>query len=149
MEKIKSDDGEVLALVVRGDYDREGITFFTPDDYSQQIAYMHHPKGHIIMPHVHNELRREVLYTKETIFMKKGHMRCDLYSEMNVYQESIRLDAGDVLLLVSGGHGFVCETETEFFEIKQGPYAGDGDKTRFDPYCGEVIIRKRREDKDE
>ena len=39
-----------------------------------------------------------------------------------------------MLLLASGGHGFECLEETEMFEIKQGPYAGDADKTRFAPH---------------
>lgn len=143
LEEIRAQDGKILAIIVRADFEKEGITFFTPDDFSQQLAYMHHPEGHVILPHVHNEVRREVFYTKETIFVRNGHMRCDLYSDMNEYQESIELFSGDVILLVSGGHGFVCESETEFFEIKQGPYTGECDKTRFEPYEGEIIIKNR------
>ena len=132
--EIKSDDGLLLALIVRHNYDKPGISFFTPDDYSQQLAYMHHPAGHVILPHVHNEVKREVLYTKEVLVIKKGKLRCDFYSNEKEYLESVIIETGDVILLVSGGHGFECLEETEMFEIKQGPYAGENDKTRFEPH---------------
>ena len=132
--EIKSDDDLLLALIVRHNYDKPGISFFTPDDYSQQLAYMHHPAGHVILPHVHNEVKREVLYTKEVLVIKKGKLRCDFYSNEKEYLESVIIETGDVILLVSGGHGFECLEETEMFEIKQGPYAGENDKTRFEPH---------------
>ena len=43
------------------------------------------------------------------------------------------LEEGDVILLAGGGHGFEILEETVMIEIKQGPYAGDADKTRFEP----------------
>ena len=132
MWNIYDNDNNVLAIVIRNDFSREGITFCTPNDYSQQMAYMHHPAGHVIQAHVHNEVRREVLYTKEVLVIKKGHLRCDFYTDSCEYVKSIELFSGDVILLASGGHGFVCLEETEMYEIKQGPYAGEQDKTRFD-----------------
>ena len=72
------------------------------------------------------------LYTKEVLVIRKGRLRCDFYSDDQVYIKSIELVTGDVILLASGGHGFVCLEETEMYEIKQGPYAGEMDKTRFE-----------------
>jgi hypothetical protein len=40
---------------------------------------------------------------------------------------------GDVILLAHGGHGFFMIEESEIIEVKQGPYAGEEDKVRFDP----------------
>jgi hypothetical protein len=60
-------NAQILAIIVRHNYQGKGITFFTPDDFSQQLAYMNHPQGKIIQPHVHNIVKREVLYTKEVI----------------------------------------------------------------------------------
>ena len=134
IDTIKDSNDVILAIIVRQDYDRPGISFFTPDDFSQQLAYMHHPAGHVILPHVHNEVRREVLYTKEVLVIKRGKMRCDFYSDNRKYIKSETVETGDVILLANGGHGFECLEETEMFEIKQGPYAGDGDKTRFEPH---------------
>jgi hypothetical protein len=44
---------EPIALIIRADYDEPGIQFFTPGSFSQQVAYMKHPKGHKITAHVH------------------------------------------------------------------------------------------------
>lgn len=133
IETIFDNNNEVLAIVVYSDYNKEGVTFVTPNEYSQQLAYMHHPKGHIIQPHIHNEVKREILYTKEVLVIKKGKLRCDFYSDKREYIKSVTIGEGDVILLVSGGHGFKCIEEVEMFEIKQGPYAGENDKTRFEP----------------
>ncbi len=125
------DGGNLLAIIVRHDYRADGVQFLTPDDYSQQLAYMHHPKGKIIEAHVHNSVPREVTYTREVIFVRKGRIRVDFYSEDKAYIESRELGPGDVLLLAAGGHGFKVLEACEMIEVKQGPYSGEGDKTRF------------------
>ena len=128
---IKDKAGETLAIVIPADFKKDGIEFFTPDDYSQQLAYMKHPKGKIIDPHVHNLVKREVHYTQEVLVIKTGKLRVDFYSNEHEYLESYLLTAGDIILLASGGHGFEVLEDLEMYEIKQGPYAGDNDKTRF------------------
>ena len=123
--------GEMLAIIVRNEFSKPGISFFTPDDLSQQLAYMQHPAGKIIDPHVHNPVPRSVYYTQETLFIKKGRVRVDFFNDDYEYLESKELGAGDVILLSKGGHGFEVLEELEMIEVKQGPYAGDKDKTRF------------------
>jgi len=132
IERIINDTKE-LALIIRNSFKREGIEFFTPDSYSQQIGYMNRPVGYIIPPHVHNPVVREVQYTKEVLLIKSGKLRVDFYSELQEYLESTILEAGDVILLAYGGHGFEMLEPTEIIEVKQGPYAGEQDKTRFEP----------------
>ncbi len=122
-----------FALVIRRTYRSDGIEFFTPNSYSQQIGYMNRPAGYVIWPHVHNPLPREVHYTNEVLFVRSGRVRVDFYSEEQEYLQSTVLEAGDVILLIRGGHGFEMLEPTEMIEVKQGPYAGDGDKTRFAP----------------
>ncbi|ARV61254.1 hypothetical protein BZZ01_23920 [Nostocales cyanobacterium HT-58-2] len=122
---------KLLALIVSQKFDKPGIHFFTPNELSQQLAYMHHPVGKVIQPHVHNFVLREVQYTQEVLFIKKGKLRVDFYNEQQEYLESHILEAGDVILLVTGGHGFEVLEEVEMIEVKQGPYIGEQDKTRF------------------
>lgn len=121
-----------MAIVIRAHFHKEGIEFFTPGTYSQQIGYMNRPTGYRIPPHVHNPVAREVHYTNEVLFIRSGRLRVDFYSEGREYLESTILMAGDVILLARGGHGFEMLEPTEIIEVKQGPYAGDGDKTRFE-----------------
>ncbi|HYR29470.1 MAG TPA: hypothetical protein VEU30_13450 [Thermoanaerobaculia bacterium] len=125
-------DGQLLALIVPGDFHEPGIHFFTPGDLSQQLAYMHHPAGKVIDAHVHNPVARQVQYTQEVLFIRSGRMRVDFYTPAREYIGSRILKGGDAILLATGGHGFEVLEEVEMFEVKQGPYAGDGDKTRFD-----------------
>lgn len=120
-----------LALILRADYRAEGIQFFTPNEFSQQLAYMNRPAGYVIPPHVHNPVKREVLFTKEVLFIRTGKVRIDFYDDTQCYVESRILHAGDVVLLAFGGHGFEMLESSEIIEVKQGPYAGEEDKTRF------------------
>lgn len=122
-----------LALILRSNFKKEGIEFLTPNNYSQQLGYMGRPRGYVIAPHVHNPVAREVMYTKEVLFVKSGKVRVDFYDEGQNYLESRLLGPGDVILLAFGGHGFEMLEDSEIIEVKQGPYAGDGDKTRFEP----------------
>jgi len=130
MEQL-THNNKLLAVIIRHDYSKSGIHFFTPNDFSQQLAYMSHPAGRVIPPHVHNSVQREVFYTQEVLFLKRGKLRVDFYDEERSYLESRILEAGDVILLASGGHGFEALEEIEMIEVKQGPYAGEADKTRF------------------
>jgi mannose-6-phosphate isomerase-like protein (cupin superfamily) len=93
---------------------------------------MHHPAGKIIDAHVHNPVPRTVAYTQEALFIKRGRLRVDFFDEKQNYLLSRELKGGDVILLVKGGHGFEVLEDLEMIEVKQGPYAGDQDKTRFD-----------------
>lgn len=130
VEHIQHND-TLLAIIIRSQYKKEGIHFFTPDSFSQQLAYMNHPKGKVIQRHKHNAVKREVHYTQEVLILKKGKLKVDFYDEELAYLESRVLEAGDVILLSEGGHGFEVLEEIEMYEVKQGPYAGDSDKTRF------------------
>ena len=122
-----------LAIIVRSSYVREGITFLTPNDYSQQLGYMNRRAGYRIPAHIHNSVPRAVTFTREVLFIKSGKLRVDFYADNRQYIESCILNAGDVVLLASGGHGFEMLEDTEMIEVKQGPYAGDQDKTLLEP----------------
>lgn len=130
IEHITSHDS-LLALILRHDFRDPGVHFLTPHDLSQQLAYMRHPAGKIIEPHVHNPVSREVHYSQEVLLIRRGRVRVDFYDEAHRYLESRILEAGDTILLITGGHGFEVLEEVEMIEVKQGPYVGDGDKTRF------------------
>ncbi|MBK8996153.1 MAG: hypothetical protein KJ015_03360 [Myxococcales bacterium] len=132
-------DGKTLAILLRASYRQDGIRFFTPDEFSQQLAYMNRPSGYVIPPHVHNPVRREVQFTKEVLFIRSGRVRVDFYSENQEYLESTVLERGDVILLVVGGHGFEMLEASEIVEVKQGPYAGEADKTRFSGISAEQV----------
>src|SRR5262245_1803290 len=121
--------GELFAIIIRNEYSKPGVSFFTPGALSQQLAYMRHPKGKIIDAHIHNTVPRSVAYTQETLFIKRGRLRVDFFDEGRNYLLSKELKTGDAILLIKGGHGFEVLEELEMIEVKQGPYAGEEDKT--------------------
>jgi hypothetical protein len=125
-------NGRTLAVIVSNRFHEPGVKFFTDDRASLQLGSMSHPAGKIIAPHLHNPIPREVRHTQEVIFIRKGKLRVDFYGDDRAYLESRTLEPGDVILLIEGGHGFEVVEDVELFEVKQGPYAGDMDKTRFE-----------------
>ena len=131
---------QILAIIISNKVAVPGVHFLTPNDFSQQLAYMHHPVGRVIAPHLHNPVPRQVHYTQEVLFIKRGKVRVDFYDDRQVYYESRVLQAGEVILLAAGGHGLEVLEELEMIEVKQGPYAGDMDKTRFEPVAAEKIV---------
>ena len=125
-------DNRVLALIIPANFHAEGITFFTPDSFSQQLGYMNRPEGYVIPPHEHNPVPRTVEWTQEVLFIKSGKIRMDIYApDTREYLGSHILTAGDIALLADGGHGFHFLECAEIIEVKQGPYAGEADKIRF------------------
>jgi mannose-6-phosphate isomerase-like protein (cupin superfamily) len=144
VEYLKNGD-TLLAIIIPAKFHEPGIRFFTPNDFSQQLAYMRHPEGKLIIPHVHNPVPREVRYTLEALFIKSGKLRVDFYDATEQYLESRILFAGDVIFLASGGHGFEMLEETEMIEVKQGPYTGEEDKRRFEGISSSAVRFERQE----
>lgn len=126
-------NGELFALIIGKDFSPPGIRFLTAPELPQQLGYMSHPAGHVIAPHSHNAVRRVVLYTQEVLVIRRGCLRVDFYLSDRTYWKSCALRAGDVIVLIAGGHGFEVLEDVEMLEIKQGPYVGEADKTRFSP----------------
>jgi hypothetical protein len=130
MEKIVIND-QLCAIILRANYSPSGINFVTENHLSQQLAIMTYPTGKNIDPHTHNPVNRNVTYTQECLFIRKGKLRVDFYTSDHQYCSSKILCAGDVILLIDGGHGFHVIEDLEMIEVKQGPYVGELDKTRF------------------
>lgn len=133
-------NGVQLAIIVRAEYVEPGIHFLTPHDYSQQLACMYYEPGKKIPAHVHNPVHRDVTYSLEALFIRKGKLRVDLYAVDRTYVESRILAPGDVIFLAAGGHGFEVLEAVDMIEIKQGPYSGEADKTRISAVAPEQII---------
>jgi len=133
IERVVDGAGSELAILLRAGFSAEGLHFFTPDDYGQQLGYMRHPANHIIAAHVHHETQRTVLNTMEVLIIRSGSVRVDLFDSALVHVAARVLEAGDIIMLVSGGHRFEMLTEAEMIEVKQGPFLGAADKSRFDP----------------
>ena len=129
-EKIEF-NGQLLAIIIKGDYTPGKTEFITPDTFKQQVGFIVYNKDEDIEPHIHHEMPRSLKGTSEVLVLKNGHVRVDFYSQDKVYIMSRELIPGDVIILISGGHGFHFYEHSVFLEIKQGPYIGPQEKERF------------------
>ena len=84
------------------------------------------------MPHKHNKRVTKILTTTEVIILSKGILRVDFYDNKKKYLFSKKVYAGDIIMLVNGGHGFKVLKDVEMIEVKQGPYSLAADKVKFD-----------------
>ena len=63
----------LYAIIVRSNYkEKDCIKFFTPNEFSQQLAYMNRSKGYKIKPHIHKKNKKITSYTQEVLFIKSG-----------------------------------------------------------------------------
>lgn len=134
LERVTDDaTGAELALVIRAGFGQPGINFVTDDESVHQLGVLRWPQGHLIDAHVHNPMARTIDSTQEVLFIRSGRVRVDLYGDDRGYRSSLELGPGDVIFLASGGHGFEILEDADIVEVKQGPYRGEGEKTRFRP----------------
>lgn len=131
-EEIKHND-ELIAIILRAQYTCEKTTFFSSPDFSQQLGYIVYKKDGEIKAHSHREVHRKITLTQEVLFIKKGRLVVNLYTQNKEYITSRELNSGDIVFLCSGGHGFKMLEDTEMVEVKQGPYSGkESDKESFE-----------------
>jgi cupin fold WbuC family metalloprotein len=131
VEKIEA-NGEIIAIVVRRGSEIEGINFFSPPEFSQQLGLISRKKDYIIKPHIHRLVTRKVSVTQEVLHILSGRIEVMLYNKDKEKIKSLELKGGDTILLASGGHGIKFIEDSKILEVKQGPYSGvDGDKEHF------------------
>ena len=130
IKEFRDSKGKIMAIVIPKEHKANGIEFFTKDEDYMQVAAMGHPAGYVIAPHYHNIFPRTVDYTCESLIIRNGAMRVTLYDDMKPLH-TFDVSAGDILTMYSGGHGFDVTEDIDMVEIKQGPYLGVNDKTRF------------------
>ena len=122
---------ELIALIIRANYKKEGIHFFTNQDSFQQLGYMNRDEGYRIAPHIHLSSNRVITKTQEVLFIKSGKVQIEFYDNNMKFIENKTVTTGDIIFLSSGGHGFFMLEKSEIIEVKQGPYLKEDDKLRF------------------
>lgn len=124
-------EGPLLALLLSGVDDPGETTFPTPDDLNLQVGFVVYPASGEIPRHDHKPLERQIVGTSEVLVVRSGRCEIDLYDRDRQHVTTRELRAGDVILIVGGGHGFRMLEDTVLLEVKQGPYTGLDEKERF------------------
>lgn len=128
-EEIRDGDGTLLALLVRDWSGAEGVRWFTDPSQTLQLGWMRRPAGHVILPHEHREEPRLITAVAEVLLLRRGVLKVELYGQTEVVTRTMQ--AGDMIVLYAGGHGFEGLTEFELVEVRQGPYLGRDAEKRF------------------
>lgn len=111
---------------------QDGLKFFSTDGDYQQVGTWGYGQGKNLLAHTHNEVSRDVLWTQEVIYIRRGRVRADIFDTSDQKVAELEAGAGDILILLRGGHGYqILENGTQVLEIKNGPYLGaEADRRR-------------------
>lgn len=132
IEVIKSKKGNIIAIILKRKIEPEGVTFYTPSSFSQQLGLLKHKKGSVIRAHMHIPKARRVEITQEVLHIKRGQAKIFLYDEKRKHIASRTLYPGDTILLAAGGHGIEILKDCLILEVKQGPYTDPSEKEYFE-----------------
>ena len=130
VEYIKVEE-ELLCIIVKAPTYLDRTTFVTPENLNLQVGFVVYKAGEEVPRHYHNEIERTVSSTSEVINVRVGSCNVQIYDDSQNLIADRRLDMGDIVIFVGGGHGFRMNKDTVLSEVKQGPYIGIGEKTNF------------------
>lgn len=131
MIKVIKSKNEIISKIINFENIKNGIEFFSEDNDILQLGAMSRPKDYKIEPHIHNNIPRSIIGTNEVMYVQKGKIRVNFFDNQKKFICSEIIKKGDWIILKSGGHGFDMIEDSILIEVKNGPYAGNGDKVRF------------------
>ena len=131
IEYIKTEKNVLTTVIIRREYQPTETTFITNPDLAQQVGFVVYPAGGVIKRHIHKNVDRKNISSSEALIVREGKLEIDIFDQNKVLLATRELQAGDFVLMVSGGHGFRILEATVLLEIKLGPYAGASDKELF------------------
>jgi len=119
--------GVAYALIIRSQATSEAkYNFLTDPANPLQLGMNFYKAGDLIKAHYH--LKRQIetnSIVQEFLLIGSGKALLRLYDAGDQSEfTALHLDAGDMVLLLAGGHGLDIEEDTKIVEIKLGPYDG-------------------------
>tara|TARA_B100000427_G_scaffold299946_1_gene281988 strand:- start:211 stop:615 length:405 start_codon:yes stop_codon:yes gene_type:complete len=132
MKKILFNE-EVISIIIDLEKAKEGLDFFSDSEDFIQVGTWNYKKGKTLPLHYHNEFERTSKRTSECVYVLKGKVECNLYSEKGEFIEQVLLDSGQMIIQLSQAHEYVILEDSIVLEVKNGPYFGpDKDRTRIE-----------------
>ena len=131
--RVIKENNEILCIILKSNEWKKGLNFLTPSDMFIQAGTWSYDKGKQLMAHVHKKYERKIDKTMETIFIKRGSLKINIFNNKKEHLESIVVIEGDTAILCNGGHGYeILEDNTEVLEVKNGPFIDvEKDKEKF------------------
>ena len=90
-----------------------------------QLVTLKHPEGKYLLAHTHRPAPRKTAKMQECIVVRKGKIQVDLYGHDKKMFKKIKMETGDLLILLNGGYGIHILEDAEMVELKNGPFVED------------------------
>lgn len=124
MLELLSSGNKLIAIFIGQSYMAHQTRFLTPNEEPIQLGIGVFKKGGVVEPHRHVGIPATVKEFQEFIFVRRGRVIATVFDVDSTELKRVEMGPGDSLLLLRGGHAFEFVEETEFLELKQGPYFG-------------------------
>tara|TARA_B100000902_G_C27194291_1_gene855601 strand:+ start:409 stop:831 length:423 start_codon:yes stop_codon:yes gene_type:complete len=132
LEKIYHADIHI-ASIIRPLLSKEGLTFLTEDENYMQIGIWNYKKNKKLEAHYHTEYSREALKTNEVVYVIKGSIKVNLYTENGNLIKTVNIEQNELIVLFNGAHEYIMNEDSLIIESKNGPYYGpEKDRVRIE-----------------
>jgi hypothetical protein len=118
-------NGVKYAEIIWADTAVDHTTFFSPPESSFQFGLLAHPAGYVEPPHYHRAVERTIGDLQQMFVVQRGVVDVRLFDDGGAPLRTIRLAAGDAIVLVHGVHAITVVEDFQALSVKQGPFLGD------------------------
>ena len=122
MEKITYNNN-VIAIRIKKF--KNGVMPLTDPNEPLQLVIHKRTSGEYTKAHIHAPKTRITKSLQECLVVIKGKIKIDFYIPDKKYFKSIYLSSGEAVVFINGGHGIHILKDSEFIEIKNGPFTED------------------------
>jgi len=126
--------GTKYAEIIWADTRVEKTSFFSPPESSFQFGIVAHDAGYQEEAHFHKAVERTITDLQQMMVVQRGVVDVQLFDDDRRLFTTVRLRAGDAIVLVHGIHAIDVIEDFQALSVKQGPFLGDEvDKVPVEP----------------
>jgi hypothetical protein len=123
--EVIDQNGTKYAEIIWADIEVDHTTFFSPAQSSFQFGLLAHEAGYVEDPHYHKAVTRTIKDLQQMFVVQRGVVDVMLYTDDGVLFRTVRLGAGDAIVLIHGVHAIEVIEDFQALSVKQGPFLGD------------------------
>lgn len=132
IEKIYHGD-KLVASIIRPLNSKKGLSFLTDSEDYIQVGVWNYPKNTILPAHYHKEFSRESFKTNEVVYVIKGEILCNLYTEEGDFIKGVTIREQELIVQFNDAHEYIINEDSIVLETKNGPYFGpEKDRVRIE-----------------
>jgi hypothetical protein len=125
MIEVIEHGGTTYAQIIRADITIERTRFISSPESSFQFGLLAHERGYREAPHYHKAAHREIDDLQQMFVVQRGIVDVELYTDDRRLFRTVRLTAGDAIVLIHGIHAIRVIEDFQALSVKQGPFFGD------------------------